>query len=66
MNTKLSDELREQLLVALTNQWASMAEEMDEGDFPRRLLCDSTNTVGCKPDQRIRLQHRRRAQSLHQ
>ncbi len=33
MNTNLSAELREQLLVALTNQWASMAEEMDEGDF---------------------------------
>ena len=33
MNTTLSTELREQLLVALTNQWASMAEEMDEGDF---------------------------------
>ena len=33
MNTTLSEELREQLLVALTNQWASMAEEMDEGDF---------------------------------
>ncbi|MEC7897640.1 MAG: hypothetical protein VX628_08215 [Cyanobacteriota bacterium] len=33
MNTSLTPELREQLLVALTNQWAAMAEAMDEGDF---------------------------------
>ena len=30
---KLSPETREQLLVALTNQWASMFDQMDEGDF---------------------------------
>lgn len=33
MSMKLTPDLREQLLVALTNQWASMVDDMDEGDF---------------------------------
>lgn len=33
MSMKLTPDFREQLLVALTNQWASMVDDMDEGDF---------------------------------
>ena len=29
----LTSETREQLLIALTNQWASMLDQLDEGDF---------------------------------
>ena len=29
----LTTETREQLLIALTNQWASMLDQLDEGDF---------------------------------
>ena len=29
----LTAETREQLLIALTNQWASMLDQLDEGDF---------------------------------
>ena len=30
---KLNPETREQLLIALTNEWASMLDQFDEGDF---------------------------------
>ena len=30
---KLNPETREQLLLALTNEWASMLDQFDEGDF---------------------------------
>ena len=29
----LNPETREQLLIALTNEWASMLDQFDEGDF---------------------------------
>ena len=30
---QLNPETRQQLLIALTNQWASMSDQLDEGDF---------------------------------
>ena len=30
---QLNPETRQQLLIALTNEWASMSDQLDEGDF---------------------------------
>ena len=58
----LTTETREQLLIALTNQWASMLDQLDEGDFTpedfyeiRKLDSDDEliKESGCENDQEL-------------
>ena len=58
----LTTETREQLLIALTNQWASMLDQLDEGDFTpedfyeiRKLDSDDEliRESGCDTDQEL-------------
>ena len=58
----LTTEAREQLLIALTNQWASMLDQLDEGDFTpedfyeiRKLDSDDEliRESGCDTDQEL-------------
>ena len=58
----LTTETREQLLIALTNQWASMLDQLDEGDFTpedfyeiRKVDSDDEliRESGCQTDQEL-------------
>ena len=59
---KLNPETREQLLIALTNEWASMLDQFDEGDFTpedfyeiRKTDSDSEliRESGCKTEEEL-------------
>ena len=59
---KLNPETREQLLIALTNEWASMLDQFDEGDFTpedfyeiRKIDSDAEliRESGCKTEEEL-------------